>query len=90
MSSADEPPGPAEEGEDLPLASVVPPRAVLTELARGFLLVHESDPGRATRFAQAFLKERSQKGALPSPAPPPRLAMVRRGVAAALRDRPRG
>ena len=36
---------------------VVPARAVLTELARGFLLVHESNPDRARRFAETFLRE---------------------------------
>ena len=35
----------------------VPARAVLTELARGFLLVHESNPDRAVRFAATFLRE---------------------------------
>lgn len=39
--------------------AVVPGRAVLTELARGFLLVHESNPGRAVRFAETFLRERA-------------------------------
>jgi hypothetical protein len=38
---------------------VVPARAVLTELARGFLLVHQSNPARAVRFAETFLKEKS-------------------------------
>jgi hypothetical protein len=40
------------------IEEVVPARAVLTELARGFLLVHESDPAQAVRFAATFLKER--------------------------------
>jgi hypothetical protein len=39
------------------LRKVVPQRAVLTELARGFLLVHQSNPGRAVLFAETFLKE---------------------------------
>lgn len=38
---------------------VVPARAVLTELARGFLLVRENDRARAVRFAVTFLRERS-------------------------------
>jgi hypothetical protein len=46
----------AEEGE---IRTVVPARAVLTELARGFLLVRENDRERAVRFALTFLKERS-------------------------------
>ncbi|HEY1199044.1 MAG TPA: hypothetical protein VGG32_10050 [Thermoplasmata archaeon] len=41
------------------IEEVVPPRAVLTELARGFLLVHQSDPAQAVRFATTFLKERA-------------------------------
>jgi hypothetical protein len=71
----------------LPLEEVVPPRAVLTELARGFLMVNAVNPESARRFAQTFLKEHSG-----TPPPPPkvvpaeRLASVRRGVASALRD----
>lgn len=42
-----------------PLTSVVPPRAVLTELARGFLLLHERDPTRASQFAATFLREQA-------------------------------
>jgi hypothetical protein len=52
-------PGPPREADEKSLAEVVPARAVLTELARGFLLVHESNPDRARAFAQTFLKERS-------------------------------
>lgn len=87
MSS--EPPAPArrEAWTTLPLDEVVPPRAVLTELARGFLMVHEVNPESARRFAQTFLKEHA--GAPPPQAklvPAERLASVRRGVTAALRD----
>ncbi len=63
--------GPEEERIDRPgseieeFRAVVPARAVLTDLARGFLLVHESDPGRAVRFAETFLRE--QKGMVGSP-----------------------
>lgn len=39
------------------IEEVVPARAVLTELARGFLLVHQSDRAQAVRFASTFLKE---------------------------------
>jgi hypothetical protein len=39
------------------LQEVVPARAVLTELARGFLLVHASNPDRALRFATTFVRE---------------------------------
>ncbi|MGB6499850.1 MAG: hypothetical protein WBG19_00395 [Thermoplasmata archaeon] len=41
------------------LFEVVPAPAVLTELARGFLLVRDSDPERALRFASTFLRERA-------------------------------
>jgi hypothetical protein len=37
---------------------IIPARAVLTELARGFLLVRDKDPERAARFAATFLRER--------------------------------
>jgi hypothetical protein len=40
-------------------------RAVRTELARGFLLVHETDRAQAIQFATTFLKERSGR---PAPA----------------------
>jgi hypothetical protein len=45
------------------IEEVVPARAVLTELARGFLLVHESDPARALQFATTFLQERAGRPA---------------------------
>ena len=87
MSSGERPPGRRELWTTLPLDDVVPPRAVLTELARGFLMSQGTDPDSARRFAQTFLKEKA------GPAPPParvvpaeRLAFVRRGVAKALRD----
>ncbi len=40
------------------LEDVVPARAVLTELARGFLLAQASNPDRARVFARTFLQER--------------------------------
>lgn len=46
------------EADEKTLEEVVPARAVLTELARGFLLVHESNPDRARIFAKTFLRER--------------------------------
>jgi hypothetical protein len=71
----------------LPLDDVVPARAVLTELARGFLMVHESDPEHARRFAQTFLRERAGPPTpAPRVAPAERLAQVRRGVMTALRE----
>ncbi len=42
----------------LPVEEVVPPRSVLTELARGFLLTRDRDGTRAARFASTFLRER--------------------------------
>ncbi|MGI0129439.1 MAG: hypothetical protein ACREEC_04700 [Thermoplasmata archaeon] len=59
MGSTDE--GSDPIGEQIEqLRAVVPARAVLTELARGFLLVHESNPDRAIRFAETFLRERAE------------------------------
>ncbi len=52
------------EADLLPVEEVVPTRSVLTELARGFLLTRDRDPGRAARFATTFLKERH-----PDPSP---------------------
>jgi hypothetical protein len=52
-------PGPPREADEKTLEEVVPARAVLTELARGFLLVQESNPDRARVFAQTFLRERA-------------------------------
>jgi hypothetical protein len=54
--------GEPSEGEARPIREVVPGRAVLTELARGFLLVHESNPDRAVRFAETFLRECAAAG----------------------------
>ncbi len=53
---------PGEEGIDPEIEDIekiVPVRAVLTELARGFLLVHESNPEIAVRFAAGFLREQA-------------------------------
>ena len=47
------------------IEAVVPARAVLTELARGFLLVHDSNPAHAVRFAETFLREQAG-GAVPT------------------------
>jgi|GEM_PF-488223 len=58
-----------EEAETAPIRELVPARAVLTELARGFLLVHESNPERALRFAETFLREQTGRLA-PAPATP--------------------
>lgn len=66
---------------ELPLDEVVPARAVLTELARGFLLTAGEDPEQAKRFASSFLRE--QQSGRPSPGrivPLNRQPAVRRGV----------
>jgi len=58
--------------DELPLDEVVPPRAVLTELARGFLLSQGDDPERAKRFASSFLRERA------GPPGPGRIVLINR------------
>lgn len=63
-----------------PLEEIVPARAVLTELCRGFLLVQESDPVHARQFARSFLKERAGAPPPGPSAPPSRLPAVRRGA----------
>lgn len=55
---------------ELPLAEVVPASAVLAELARGFLLLNDSDRRGATKFAATFLRER--EGSSPDAVRPPR------------------
>jgi len=60
------------------LHEVVPARAVLTELARGFLLVRENDRERAIRFAQTFLKERAVTARPAMPAPYPSMPVAQR------------
>lgn len=49
----------AVEPDERTVDEVVPARAVLTELARGFLLVHVSNPERARQFAETFLREKA-------------------------------
>jgi hypothetical protein len=65
-----------EEVEEI--REVVPARAVLTELARGFLLVQGSDPERAVQFATTFLRERAGR------TPPTRVESVNRVTMARL------
>ncbi len=67
-----------------PIEEVVPSRAVLTELARGFLLLNGRDPRRASRFAATFLREQ----AAPRDDGPitPRLPSVRRSMQSWSRD----
>lgn len=76
---------------ELPVEAVVPERAVLTELARGFLLVQGRDPKRAVQFAATFLREQAGPAQSGRIVPPDRMSSVRRGVASALREsRPPG
>jgi hypothetical protein len=72
------PPGPTRFEE------IVPPRAVLTELARGFLLSQGADPERAKRFASSFLREQAGRSGTARIIPVDRRARVRRGLALAL------
>lgn len=65
--------------ERAPFRDIVPPRAVLTELARGFLLA-QSDPERAKRFASSFLKEHVGRPGSSRIVPTDRRATVRRGI----------
>jgi hypothetical protein len=71
MGSTDEAVDPPPSTDET-FRAVVPARAVLTELARGFLLVHESNPDRAVRFAETFLRERAEAADAPAAAPTPR------------------
>ena len=74
----DEPPAPGS------LEDIVPPRAVLTELARGFLMAQSADPERAKRFASSFLREQSGHPTPGRIVPLNRLPTVRRGIDSAL------
>ncbi|MCI4319743.1 MAG: hypothetical protein L3K23_06405 [Thermoplasmata archaeon] len=67
-----DPPSTARSPPQLPLDKVVPARAVLTELARGFLLVNDTDRRQAARFAATFLKERIAEGESTKASPPRR------------------
>ena len=69
---------------NLPLDEIVPPRAVLTELARGFLLSQDADPERAKRFASSFLRERAGPPGPGRIVPMNRRPTVHRGVDATL------
>jgi hypothetical protein len=77
----------ASSATELPLDEIVPARAVLTELARGFLLSHANSPQRATQFAVTFLNE-CNGGIKPAArvVPLQRAAIVRRGVSRSLHD----
>ena len=76
MARRDDPEGSPDPAEE-ELREVVPARAVLTELARGFLLVHETNPARAVRFAETFLRERSGRPAEPRVESVPHVTLAR-------------
>lgn len=78
----------AKPPENHPLPEIVPARAVLTELARGFLLVQESDPVHAARFARSFLKEHAGASPPERMIPAERMPTLRRGVASVPELRP--
>ena len=59
------------------MRDVVPARLVLTELARGFLLVHKTDPARAARFALTFLQERAGNRPIPRVESVPAVTLAR-------------
>jgi hypothetical protein len=70
----------AESGDDPELtgiAEIVPARAVLTELARGFLLVHATDRAHAVRFATGFLREQAGRAELPRVEPVQKVTLAR-------------
>jgi hypothetical protein len=73
----EDPPEASVDPEVEEIRAVVPPRAVLTELARGFLLVHQSNPARAVRFAETFLKEHVGRVVTPRVEPVPQLTLAR-------------
>jgi hypothetical protein len=66
-----------DDAEREAIDKVVPARAVLTELARGFLLVHEHDPTQAVRFAETFLRERSGRTTAPHIESVPKVTLAR-------------
>ncbi len=76
MESRPRPEAPIDRATE-ELHEIVPTRAVLTELARGFLLVHESNPDRAIRFAETFLREQAGATAPPRVEPVPKLTLAR-------------
>lgn len=63
------------------ITEIVPARAVLTELARGFLLAQSADPRRAREFASTFLKEKAGRPGPGRIVPVNRRPTVRRRVA---------
>lgn len=72
------PPPAATSYREDEMHDIVPARAVLTELARGFLLVRENDRDRAVRFAVTFLRERAEPTLRPAPAAYPSVPTAQR------------
>ena len=77
MSHPDEGTDRSFESEVESIHEVVPERAVLTELARGFLLVHEKDREQAVQFAAGFLRERAGRSTASRVEPVNRVTMAR-------------
>jgi len=77
MVPADDRPPSSFDAEVEEIREVVPARAVLTELARGFLLVHETDRAQAVQFAATFLKERAGRSVPPRVESVPHVTMAR-------------
>jgi hypothetical protein len=71
-------PAPVDSGR---IAEIVPARAVLTELARGFLMVNAGDPERAKQFASSFLREQVGRPGAGRVVPPSRRPGLRPGGA---------
>jgi len=69
-----------ETSPDEAFRGIVPERAVLTELARGFLLVRENDRARAVRFAATFLREQAEGAPRPAPVPYPAVPAAQRSL----------
>lgn len=67
---------------------VVPARAVLTELARGFLLTQDTSRKRATQFAITFLHECTGEPTPLRVVPLQRTASLRRGLSRTLPEAP--
>ena len=77
MGPADDRSADAFQEEVEEIEEVVPARAVLTELARGFLLAHDTDPAQALRFATTFLKEQTGQSRPTRVEPVNRVTMAR-------------
>ena len=76
----DEPPPEGFEAEVEEIREIVPSRAVLTELARGFLLVHETNTTRAVQFALTFLREQTGRAATAKAGSVPTVTQAQRSL----------